>query len=166
MSIFFYHVFLFLYRTGIRLISPWNRKARLWLEGRRGLFERMRAELATAAGKTGPVIWMHCASLGEFEQGRPVLEALRRRSPDCRIVLSFFSPSGYATRKDYKGADHIFYLPLDSSRNARLFVDLVKPDIVLWVKYDYWYYFLSELKKAGHSLAADLGDLPGGSALL
>jgi 3-deoxy-D-manno-octulosonic-acid transferase len=149
MSIIFYHVFLLLYRTGIRLISPWNRKAKLWLEGRRGLFERMRAELATAAGKTGPVIWMHCASLGEFEQGRPVLEALRRQSPGCRIVLSFFSPSGYTTRKDYKGADHIFYLPLDSSRNARLFVDLVKPDIVLWVKYDYWYYFLAELKKRG-----------------
>jgi len=149
MSIIFYHVFLFLYRTGIRLISPWNRKAKLWLEGRRGLFERMRAELATAAVKTGPVIWMHCASLGEFEQGRPVLEALRRKSPGCRIVLSFFSPSGYTTRKDYKGADCIFYLPLDSSRNARLFVELVKPDIVLWVKYDYWYYFLSELKKRG-----------------
>jgi 3-deoxy-D-manno-octulosonic-acid transferase len=147
MSIIFYHVFLLLYRTGIRLISPWNRKAKLWLEGRRGLFERMRAELATAAGKPGPVIWMHCASLGEFEQGRPVLEELRRRSPGCRIVLSFFSPSGYTTRKDYKGADHIFYLPLDSSRNARQFIDLVKPDIVLWVKYDYWYYFLVELKK-------------------
>jgi 3-deoxy-D-manno-octulosonic-acid transferase len=109
----------------------------------------MRAELAAAAGKPGPVIWMHCASLGEFEQGRPVLEALRRQSPGCRIVLSFFSPSGYTTRKDYKGADHIFYLPLDSPRNARQFVDLVKPDIVLWVKYDYWYYFLVELKKRG-----------------
>lgn len=147
MSIIFYHVFLLLYRTGIRLISPWNRKAKLWLEGRKGLFERMRAELAAAAGKSGPVIWMHCSSLGEFEQGRPVLEELRRQSPDCRIVLSFFSPSGYTTRKDYKGADHIFYLPLDSPGNARQFVDLVKPDIVLWVKYDYWYYFLVELKK-------------------
>ena len=147
MSIILYHVFLLLYRTGIRLISPWNRKAKLWLHGRKGLFERMRVELATDAGRTGEVIWMHCASLGEFEQGRPVLEELRRRSPDCRIVLSFFSPSGYTTRKDYKGADHIFYLPLDSPRNARTFVDLVKPDIVLWVKYDYWYYFLAELKK-------------------
>ncbi|HVU99439.1 MAG TPA: glycosyltransferase N-terminal domain-containing protein [Puia sp.] len=148
MSIIFYHVFLLLYRTGVRLISPWNRKAKLWMEGRKGLFERMRAELA-AAGQAGPVIWMHCASLGEFEQGRPVLEELRRRSPGCRIVLSFFSPSGYTTRKDYKGADHIFYLPLDSPGNARQFVDLVKPDIVLWVKYDYWYYFLAELKKRG-----------------
>src|SRR5579859_6322027 len=147
MSIIFYHVFLLLYKTGIRLISPWNRKARLWLEGRQGLFDRIRAEMQAAAGKPGPVIWMHCSSLGEFEQGRPVLEELRRQSPGCRIVLSFFSPSGYTTRKDYKGADHIFYLPLDSPGNARLFIDLVKPTIVLWVKYDYWYYFLVELKK-------------------
>jgi len=99
------------------------------------------------AGAQGRVIWMHCSSLGEFEQGRPVLEGLRRESPGCRIVLSFFSPSGYETKKDYKGADHIFYLPLDSPGNARQFIDLVKPDLVLWVKYDYWYYFLAELKK-------------------
>ena len=90
---------------------------------------------------------MHCASLGEFEQGRPVIEGLRQVLPECRIVLSFFSPSGYTIKKGYAGADHIFYLPLDSPRNARTFIDLVQPDIVLWVKYDYWYYFLVELKK-------------------
>lgn len=150
MSIIFYHVFLLLYKTGIRLIAPWNRKAKLWLEGRRGLFEQMRGEL-TESGRvragSGPVIWMHCASLGEFEQGRPVIEGLRRMLPECRIVLTFFSPSGYTTKKGYAGADHIFYLPLDSPRNARSFIDLVQPDIVLWVKYDYWYYFLVELKK-------------------
>lgn len=181
MSIIVYHVFLFLYKTGIRLIAPWNRKARLWLEGRRGLFAQMREELKGSAGggrgsdgekrgsRTGaqdsgapavrrngglseggrrpPVIWMHCASLGEFEQGRPVIEELRQVMPECSIVLSFFSPSGYTTRKGYAGADHIFYLPLDSPRNARTFIDLVQPDLVLWVKYDYWYYFLVELKK-------------------
>jgi 3-deoxy-D-manno-octulosonic-acid transferase len=146
MSIIFYHVFLFLYKAGIRLISPWNRKAKLWLEGRRGLFEQMRVDFAGKKEKS-PVIWMHCASLGEFEQGRPVLEGLRQVLPECRIVLSFFSPSGYTTRKGYTGADHIVYLPLDGPGNARAFIDLVKPDIVLWVKYDYWYYFLAELKK-------------------
>ena len=146
MSIIFYHVFLFLYKTGIQLIAPWNRKAKLWLEGRRGLFDQMRAELAPRKPDS-PVIWMHCASLGEFEQGRPVIEDLRRMLPECRIVLTFFSPSGYTTKKGYAGADHIFYLPLDSSRNARTFIDLVQPDLVLWVKYDYWYYFLVELKK-------------------
>jgi 3-deoxy-D-manno-octulosonic-acid transferase len=147
MSIILYHLFLLFYKTGIRLISPWNRKAKLWLEGRNGLFDRIRAELAAAESKQGPVIWMHCSSLGEFEQGRPVLEELRKRSPGSRIVLSFFSPSGYTTRKNYAGADHVFYLPLDSPRSAKQFVDLVQPDIVLWVKYDYWYYFLVELKK-------------------
>jgi 3-deoxy-D-manno-octulosonic-acid transferase len=145
LSILFYHVFLWLYKIGIRLISPWNQKAKLWLEGRKGLFERLGADIGTRQG--GTVIWMHCSSLGEFEQGRPVLERLRKESPECRIVLTFFSPSGYETKKDYKGADHIFYLPLDSPRNARQFVSLIKPDLVLWVKYDYWYYFLAELKK-------------------
>ncbi len=154
MSIIFYHVFLLLYKAGVRLISPWNRKAKLWLEGRKGLLEKIKAEMevgrAPRKGSDGgkyPVIWMHCASLGEFEQGRPVIEGLRRESPNCRIVLSFFSPSGYTTKKGYEGADHIFYLPLDSPGNARAFIDLVKPTLVLWVKYDYWYYFLVELKK-------------------
>jgi len=146
LSILFYHVFLWLYKIGIRLISPWNRKAKLWLEGRKGLFERIGAELSDPQPGSR-MIWMHCSSLGEFEQGRPVLEGLRKESPGCRIVLTFFSPSGYETKKDYKGADHIFYLPLDSPKNARRFVNLIKPDLVLWVKYDYWYYFLVELKK-------------------
>ena len=146
LSILFYHVFLWLYKIGIRLVSPWNRKAKLWLEGRKGLFERIGAAFSSTS-QAGPVIWMHCSSLGEFEQGRPVLEGLRKQSPGCRIVLTFFSPSGYETKKDYKGADHIFYLPLDSPKNARQFVNLIKPDLVLWVKYDYWYYFLAELKK-------------------
>jgi 3-deoxy-D-manno-octulosonic-acid transferase len=165
-SIFLYHIFLWLYRTGIRLIKPWNPKAKRWVEGRKGIFERIAKEMSAAetlrdaklpaaeksrvAGslaEKSPLIWMHCASLGEFEQGRPVLEGLKEQHPGARILISFFSPSGYENRKDYAGADHIFYLPLDSRRNARRFVDLVKPQLVLWVKYDYWYYYLQELKK-------------------
>lgn len=95
----------------------------------------------------GPVVWMHCSSLGEFEQGRPVIEALRRVAPGARVILTFFSPSGYTAKKGFAGADHIFYLPLDGPANARRFIDLVRPTLVLWVKYDYWYYFLVELKK-------------------
>jgi 3-deoxy-D-manno-octulosonic-acid transferase len=153
MSIFLYHIFLWLYRSGIRLIMPWNPKARRWVEGRRGIFERIAAEMSSAedlsrsADGKRPLIWMHCASLGEFEQGRPVLEALRRLSPEKRILVTFFSPSGFETRKNYTGADHVFYLPLDNRRNARRFIDLVQPQLVLWVKYDYWYYYLLELKK-------------------
>jgi len=132
--------------VGIRLVAPWNGKAKAWLDGRKGIFSRIRAEMEVVTRK-GPVIWMHCSSLGEFEQGRPVIEGLRRQTPGARIVLTFFSPSGYVAKKDYAGADHIFYLPLDSPGNARQFIDLVKPTLVLWVKYDYWYYFLVELKK-------------------
>jgi len=104
-------------------------------------------EARAKQGSMGDVVWIHCSSLGEFEQGRPVLERIRQQAPGCRIVLTFFSPSGYETKKDYAGADHIFYLPLDSRRNARQFIDLVKPTLVLWVKYDYWYYYLVELKR-------------------
>jgi 3-deoxy-D-manno-octulosonic-acid transferase len=175
LSIIFYHVFLWFYKVGIRLVAPWNRKAKEWLDGRKGIFERMRADFAGASadgggsgvggageaaggagagagGATGgagkyPVIWMHCSSLGEFEQGRPVIEALRREAPMARIVLTFFSPSGYRAKKDYEGADYIYYLPLDSPGNARQFISLVRPTLVLWVKYDYWYYYLVELKK-------------------
>ena len=161
LSIIFYHVFLWFYKIGIRLVAPWNVKARAWLDGRKGIFERIGAEMRSDESVAGaafagasvvgsadsPVVWMHCSSLGEFEQGRPVIEGLRRVTPGIRIVLTFFSPSGYTAKKDYAGADHIFYLPLDSPGNARRFVDLVKPTVVLWVKYDYWYYFLAELRK-------------------
>lgn len=156
MSILFYHIFLWLYKLGIRLISPWNPKAKRWLEGRRDIFDHIRADLAKSAAKAAakglepdalPVIWMHCSSLGEFEQGRPVLESIREKYPLAKIVVTFFSPSGYEVRKNYDGADHVFYLPLDSRKNARRFISMVKPTLVLWVKYDYWYYYLVELKK-------------------
>ena len=90
---------------------------------------------------------MHCASLGEFEQGRPVIESLRKIYPDITVIISFFSPSGYEIRKDYGGADHIFYLPMDSAIHAKRWLDLVNPSLVLWIKYDYWYYYLRELRK-------------------
>jgi 3-deoxy-D-manno-octulosonic-acid transferase len=90
---------------------------------------------------------MHCASLGEFEQGRPVIESLRSIYPELTVIVSFFSPSGYEVRKNYSGADHIFYLPIDSELNARKFIDLIDPTLVLWIKYEYWYYYLRELRK-------------------
>lgn len=95
----------------------------------------------------GGIVWMHCASLGEFEQGRPVLETIRTRYPNAKIVLTFFSPSGYEVRKNYSGADHIFYLPLDNKLVAGKFLDVIQPSLVLWVKYEYWYYYLIELKR-------------------
>lgn len=92
-------------------------------------------------------VWMHCASLGEFEQGRPVLEAIRKEYPQVKIILTFFSPSGYEVIKDHKGADHIFYLPADSAAHADKMIDAMAPDLVLWVKYEFWYYYLTAFKK-------------------
>ena len=93
------------------------------------------------------IIWIHVASLGEFEQGRPIIENLRRTHPEYKILLTFFSPSGYEIRKDYKGADYLFYLPLDTSRNARRFLDIAHPEIAIFVKYEYWLNLLRELRR-------------------
>jgi 3-deoxy-D-manno-octulosonic-acid transferase len=143
LTIVLYNLFLWLYQIGIRIVSPWNRKAAAWQNGRKGIFRTIRQ-----AGIRGSRrVWMHCASLGEFEQGRPVIEALRKLYPDITVVISFFSPSGYEIRKNYSGADHVFYLPMDSAINAKRFLDLVDPSLVLWIKYDYWYYYLRELRK-------------------
>jgi 3-deoxy-D-manno-octulosonic-acid transferase len=90
---------------------------------------------------------MHCASLGEFEQGRPLLESIRAKYPTYKIVLTFFSPSGYEVMKGYEGVNHVFYLPMDSRINAKRFIDLIDPSLVIWVKYEYWFYYLDELKR-------------------
>lgn len=123
---------------GIRLVAPWNRKARLWLKGRKD-FPVMKGD--------GPAIWMHCASLGEFEQGRPLLEEIKKQYPSYKVALSFFSPSGYEVRKNYAGADLVFYLPADNILHAKKLIDVLNPSLVIWVKYEYWYYYLTELKK-------------------
>lgn len=143
MSIFFYNIFLGLYLIGVRLLSIWNPKAKLWLTGRKTFPTIENIQPGT------PVIWMHCASLGEFEQGRPVLESVRDKYPNAKIIVTFFSPSGYEVQKNYREADHIFYLPMDSASNAKKFIDAINPTLVLWVKYEYWFYYLNELKKRG-----------------
>ncbi|UEG51314.1 3-deoxy-D-manno-octulosonic acid transferase [Ferruginibacter lapsinanis] len=137
MGIFLYNLFVLFYSLGIRIASLWNTKAKLWVNGRK-MFPVVKEPIS---------VWMHCASLGEFEQGRPVLEELKRNDPSLKIVLTFFSPSGYEVMKEYKGADHIFYLPSDSPFNAKKFIDNINPSLVLWVKYEYWFYYLHELKK-------------------
>ncbi|GAB3020439.1 glycosyltransferase N-terminal domain-containing protein [Niabella terrae] len=142
MSRIIYLIATRLYLAGIYIASAFNGKARSWVRGRRGQFDRL--EQAMGRHKE-PVIWMHCASLGEFEQGRPVLEALKKQYPNHRILLSFFSPSGYELRKNYTGADWVCYLPMDGPRNARRFLELVRPELVLFVKYEYWYFYLKAI---------------------
>lgn len=100
-----------------------------------------------AVGKNENIVWFHCASLGEFEQGRPVMEAFREAFPDYKILLTFFSPSGYTLRKNYQGADYIFYLPIDKPKNARRFIRIFKPKLVVFIKYEYWYNYINELSK-------------------
>ena len=139
-----YNLFLILYSVGIRIASAWNPKAKKWVQGRRNIFDTINAQLPTANCQ---LIWMHCASLGEFEQGRPLLEEFKIKNSEQKIVLTFFSPSGYEVMKDYKGADYVFYLPMDSPVNAKKFLDAVKPSLVLWVKYEYWFYYLTEIKQ-------------------
>jgi len=123
--------------------SLFGGKARKWVRGRQGWRRRLRT--FSKDGKR--VVWMHCASLGEFEQGRPVIEKIRREQPEWKVVLTFFSPSGYEVRKDYQGADVIMYLPSDIPVNVRHFLDRTEPDLVLIVKYEFWYNYLSELKR-------------------
>jgi 3-deoxy-D-manno-octulosonic-acid transferase len=135
-----YRLFIWLYSTTITLISPFNPKARLWLLGRKNILERMQQ----AIDPSTPTIWFHCASLGEFEQGRPVMERLKHLYPTHKILLTFFSPSGYEVRKDYDGADYIFYLPVDTKRHATALFNIAKPALVVFIKYEFWFYYLQE----------------------
>ena len=142
---FFYNISIFFYYLAIRIASFFNPKARLWIIGRKNIFKEI--EFAIQKLKTQNLIWFHCASLGEFEQGRPLMEAMKKKDPSVRILLTFFSPSGYEIRKNYSGADHVFYLPLDTPANAKKFIEIVKPSKVFFVKYEFWFNFLKALKR-------------------
>ena len=139
-----YNIFLFFYQVGARISSLWNPKAKKWLRGRKNLFKNLESAAIDLRGHT--VIWFHCASLGEFEQGRPVMEQIRRHHPGTKIVVTFFSPSGYDIKKKFAGADLVCYLPFDSKRNAKRFMELIDPSLVIFVKYDLWYHILREVR--------------------
>ncbi|WP_151088710.1 3-deoxy-D-manno-octulosonic acid transferase [Hymenobacter baengnokdamensis] len=143
---FLYSLGLSLYALLLRLVAPFVPKAAAWVAGRAGLLARVEQALA---GDAAPRLWVHCASLGEFEQGRPLIEGLRQQYPGHKIVLTFFSPSGYEVRKSWPGADYVFYLPLDTAGNARRFVAAVQPRLAVFVKYEFWYFFLRELRAQG-----------------
>ncbi len=141
---------LFLYDLGIQfykflilLASLKSKKAAAWIAGRRDLLHQIEHQL----DKTTRPIWFHFASLGEFEQGRPVLEELKTRHSESSIIITFFSPSGYEIRKDYNLADHVFCLPLDTKKNAREFIRIVRPSMAIFTKYEYWYHYFAELRR-------------------
>jgi len=143
-----YSFLIVCYGLLIRLSAVFDKKAALWVKGR-SRYWVLLDKIFSAAPFNQPgrkLAWFHCASLGEFEQGRPIIEAFRQQHPDYLILLTFFSPSGYEVRKAYTGADHILYMPLDTPSNVRRFVNTVKPDIVFYIKYEFWFNFLSYLQ--------------------
>lgn len=142
---FIYNLLVRLYGFIIRLSSFRNKKARLWIAGRKNWRENLSTKLSQL--HSNKRIWVHCASYGEFEQGRPLIEAIKSKHPDYKIILTFFSPSGYEAFRDWKGADVICYLPLDTPSNAKQFVKLVSPQAALFIKYEFWVNVLMELKK-------------------
>ena len=142
---FLYDIGVALYARAVAFVALWNKKAKQFTEGRKNIFERM----AQAISADDRVVWMHVASLGEFEQGRPILEEIRSKYPDRKILLTFFSPSGYEIRKNYAGADYIFYLPVDTPSNVTRFLDIAHPELAVFVKYEFWVNYLNELKRRG-----------------
>jgi 3-deoxy-D-manno-octulosonic-acid transferase len=139
----FYNLGILFYGLFIRVAALFNEKAKLFVAGRKN----WKKKLGSAVDKNASYIWFHCASLGEFEQGRPVLEEIKKQYPQYKIALTFFSPSGYEIRKNYEGADIVAYLPMDTKKNAQEFIRLVRPEKVFFVKYEFWYNYITELKK-------------------
>lgn len=138
-----YNLIIALYDLLVHLVSPFSRKPRKMMKGHWVVYELLRQQLEPDAR----YIWFHAASLGEFEQGRPLIEKIRARFPEYRILLTFFSPSGYEVRKNYRGADIVCYLPFDKPRNVKKFLDLVNPCMAFFIKYEFWKNYLDELHR-------------------
>lgn len=145
MQLFIYNFLRLLYLAAARVLALFNKKAEKWINGRKNWEQHFRDTLQEGEKR----IWIHCSSTGEFEQARPLIEALRSKYPAYKVVLTFFSPSGYEACLKNNPADYIFYLPNDSSRNARRFVGIVQPSLVMFIKYEFWYYYLQALKANG-----------------
>lgn len=140
-----YNTSIALLKGGVKLSKGFNAKSRRMLEGHKQTFGLLQKALE---GNSSPVVWIHAASLGEFEQGRPMIELIKKNRPDWKVVLSFFSPSGYEVRKKYPLADVVVYLPFDTPGNARKFVRMVRPTMAIFVKYEFWGNYLNALKRA------------------
>lgn len=138
-----YEIVISLYTLGVAVMSLFNDKVKKMWRGEREAFRVLRNSVDPGSR----YVWFHAASLGEFEQGRPIMERLRREHPELKILLTFFSPSGYEVRKNYEGADIICYLPLDTYFNARRFLNLVHPEVAFFIKYEFWWNYLHILKR-------------------
>jgi len=138
-----YNIFLFVYQAAIRIAALFNPKAKKWIEGRRDILQKIKTTLPHNEKR----IWFHCASVGEFEQGRPLIEAIKHQHPEYKILLTFFSPSGFELRKNYEFADYIFYLPMDGRKRSAKFIRMANPSLAVFVKYEFWYYYICNLEK-------------------
>ena len=143
MQLFIYNLGINLYFFAARFLALFNAKAKKFIHGRRSLF----TDLSDAVIQNEKYIWVHCASLGEFEQGRPLIEGFKEKFPGFKIILTFFSPSGFEIRKNYELADIVSYLPKDSINNAGKFLSIVNPSLAVFVKYEFWYHFLNEMSR-------------------
>lgn len=141
MMLWLYTIGIDFYGLIIRFVALFNQKANLFVQGRKNIFQ----SISNKINQKEKHIWFHFASLGEFEQGRPVLEKLKNNHPDKKVIITFFSPSGYEIRKNYALAKGIFYLPLDTKSNAKMFIEAINPEMAIFTKYEYWYHYFSEL---------------------
>lgn len=140
---FFYNLSIYFYGLLIRFAAFRSDKAKKWIRGRKNVFSDLKNNIR----KNDRIAWFHCASLGEFEQGRPVVESFREKYQGMKILLTFFSPSGYEIRKNYQYADYVFYLPLDTPQNAKKFIERVNPEIAVFIKYEYWFNYIKVLTR-------------------
>lgn len=140
-----YNFFLAVYAKLVAVVALWNPKAKQWTDGRKDIFSRMAERISPE----DRIVWIHVASLGEFEQGRPVIEEIKRNHPQYKVLLTFYSPSGYEIRKNYEGADYIFYLPNDTPSNVKRFMEIAHPEVAIFVKYEFWLNYLRQLKARG-----------------
>lgn len=138
-----YNLFVFLYSFAARCLSVKNKKARQWVKGRKNIFNQISEQIIHNEN----IIWFHCASLGEFEQGRPLIQYIKQRQPTYKILLTFFSPSGYEIRKNNEDADYVFYLPQDTVANAKKFFRIVQPKFIFFIKYEFWYNYIYQAYK-------------------
>ena len=137
-----YNIIMYAIQLGVAIASLFNEKVRKMWRGEREAFHILKEQVDPNA----QYVWFHAASLGEFEQGRPIIERLRQEHPEYKILLTFYSPSGYEVRKNYQGADIICYMPIDTVTNARRFLRLIRPCMAFFIKYEFWYNFLHILK--------------------
>ena len=138
-----YNISIWIYLVAIHISALFNPKAKQWINGRKNIFKKLQK----TTKEQNNIVWFHCASLGEFEQGKPIIEAYKVKYPKHKILLTFFSPSGFEIRKNTPLADYVFYLPADSKSNAKQFIQLVKPIKVIFIKYEFWFNYMDECKK-------------------